>query len=831
MAHITTSSNPKENKETTTLLWFDPNIGHREDTKQTKDKLREINDYVSFYEDLQLCIDYIQSAKNEKIFLITSGKQASQILPAVLNLRQIDSIFIFCMKIERYEHLTNEYTKIIGIYNNLDQLSESIREQMTLVDQQIQTLSFFNQHEQSTKDLSKESGKFIWFQLFKYVILRLPRDEKAKKEMIETCRNYYRGHTKQIKLIDKFEKEYRSEDAIRWYSEQSFVYKLVNKALRTGDYDQLNRFRYFISDLSHSLEKEHENLLLSDEEILTIYRGTKLHKQEFEQLKQNVNGLISTNGYLSTSRDRLRALLFAKKSTKRPDVIPVLFQIHCDIKQIGRSLIFADIEKLSVFPGEQEVLFDIDAAFRIDSIETDGERKIIKMTVTNEAQNIGRHFIEETQREAGDQSITIVFGKLMCNLGEYDKSQKYFEQMLNEPNGEDLAWIEYNIGQAFDFKGEWDEARKFYDRAYDRMINAKPPRIKDSAYVLNSIGVILDSQGKYDEALDYYQRSLKIREKFYPSGHVDIASSLNNIGCLLNSQGKYDEALDYYQRSLEIREKFYPSGHVDIASSLNNIGNILNSQGKYDEALDYYQRSLKMREKFYPSGHVDIATSLNNIGNVLDSQGKYDEALDYYQRSLEIREKFYPSGHVDIASSLNNIGNILNSQGKYDEALDYYQRSLKMREKFYPSGHVDIATSLNNIGNVLDSQGKYDEALDYYQRSLKIYEKFYPSGHVDIATSLMGIGLILDSQGKYEEALDYYQRSLKMREKFYPSGHVHIASSLSNIGLVLDSQGKYDEALDYHQRALLIYKKFLPNGHPRIVKAEKNVRIVSRNIL
>jgi len=729
MAHVTVSKTPKENKETTTLLWFDPNIGHKEDTKQTKDKLREINDYVSFYEDLQLCIDYIQSAKNEKIFLITSGKQAPQILPAVLNLRQIDSIFIFCMKIERYEHLTNEYTKIIGIYNNLDQLSESIREQMTLVDQQIQTLSFFNQHEQSTKDLSKESGKFIWFQLFKYVILRLPRDEKAKKEMIETCRNYYRGHTKQMKLIDEFEKEYRSEDAIRWYSKQSFVYKLVNKALRTSDYDQLHRFRYFISDLSHSLEKEHENLLLSDEEILTIYRGTKLHKEEFEQLKQNVNGLISTNGYLSTSRNRSLALSFAKKSTKRPDVIPVLFQIHCDIKQIDRSVIFADIEKLSVFPREQEVLFDIDAAFRIDSIETDGERKIIKMTVTNEAQNIGRHFIEETQREAGEQSIAIVFGRLMCNLGEYDKSQKYFEQMLNEPNGEDLAWIEHNIGRVLDFKGEWNEARKFYDRAYERMIKAKPPRIKDSAAVLNNIGNILNSQGKYEEALDYYQRSLKIQEKFYPSGHVDIAQSLNNIGNVLNSQGKYDEALDYYQRSVKMREKFYPSGHVDIATSLSNIGLVLDSQGKYDEALDYYQRSLKIYEKFYPSGHVDIANSLMGIGNVLNSQGKYDEALDYYQRSLKIQEKFYPSGHVDIAVSLMGIGVILYQQGKYDEALDYYQRSLKIYEKFYPSGHVDIADSLLNIGVSYAHQNQKEKALDYHHRALLIYKQFLPNGH------------------------------------------------------------------------------------------------------
>jgi len=160
--------NPKENKETTILIWFDPTIGKNDDTKQTQDKLREINDYVIFYEDLDLCATYIQLAKNERIFLITSGQQTSKILPKILHLRQVDSIFIFCMNIKRYEYLlTNEYTKIIGIYNDLDRLSKSIREQLNLVDQQIQILNLFGKHEQSTKDLSKESGQFIWFQLFK----------------------------------------------------------------------------------------------------------------------------------------------------------------------------------------------------------------------------------------------------------------------------------------------------------------------------------------------------------------------------------------------------------------------------------------------------------------------------------------------------------------------------------------------------------------------------------------------------------------------------------------------------------------------------------------
>jgi tetratricopeptide (TPR) repeat protein len=589
--------------------------------------------------------------------------------------------------------------------------------------------------------------------------------------MIEVCRQYYRGHTKQLRLIDEFERDYRPEKAIRWYTKQSFVYKLVNKALRSEDIDQLHIFRFFIGDLSESLAREHEKMLSSDEEILTLYRGVKLDREEFDQLKENQGKLISTNGYLSTSRLRSPALAFAMKPSKRINAIPVLFEIQCVVKELGKTVIFADIAQFSDYPKEQEVLFDLSAAFKLESIEQDGEIKIIKISATKDGETITKHYIEETHRQTEEKSVGIVFGRLMCNLGEYDKSQKYFEQLLKDPNGEDVAWIEYNIGRALDFKGEWNVAREYYDHAYDRMIKAEPARIKDSVYVLNNIGNILDSQGKYNEALDYHQRALKIREKYYPSGHVDIADSLNNIGAILHSQAKYDEALDYFQRALKMREKYYPSDHVDIATSHNNIGAILHRQAKYDEALDYYQRALNMREKYYPSGHVDLAANLNNIGAILDSQGKYIEALDYHQQALKMRENYYPSGHVDIAASLINIGNILYRQGNYNEALDYHQRALKIREKYYPSGHVDLAASLNNIGLILHSQGKYDEALDYFQRALKMRENYYPSGHVDISSCLRNIGLCYEIQKKSKVAVDYFQHALTIYEKLLPVGH------------------------------------------------------------
>ncbi|CAF3664972.1 unnamed protein product [Rotaria sp. Silwood1] len=658
----------EQNNESTTLLWFDPNIELQEDTELTKQQLRSINDFVTFHTDLDQCVTYIQSINKEKIFLITSGSKASQLLPLVNNLCQI-----------------------IDVYVHLDDLCASIRQQIDLFDKQLEVFSAFDHHQKSTKDLSKQSAEFLWLQLFHHLIIRLPPNQEAKQRMINVCRHYYRGNTKELNLIDQFEREYRPEDAIRWYSIQSFVYKLVNKALRTEDLDQLQTFRFFIGDLSQSLAREHEKILSSNNKILTVYRGAKLDKVEFEKLKESQGKLISTNGYLSTSRSRSQAIKFLQASTNRQHVVKVLFQIECHIQQLGKSVVYADIASFSDYPQEQEVLFDLNAAFRLNSIEEQDSIQLIHMNASNEGKKITEDYIKLTQMEIKEKSVIIVFGRLMCSLGQYDQSQKYFEELLKEPNGEDIAWIEFNLGQVLDYKGQWEQAKKYYDQAYDRMIKAESPRIKDSAQVLNNIGGIFYRQGKYNESLDFHRQALNIRKEFCPSDHIEIGNSLNYIGLILDLQGKYSEALDYHQQALKIREKFYPSDHVEIAASLNNIGFVLLHQEKYDEALKYCRQALKIREKFYPSGHIDTAKSLNNIGLILNKQKKYDEALEYHRRSLEMRKKFYPPVHAHIAISFDNIGSVLSHEGKYDEALEYLQHALKMREELFPSGHVDIA--------------------------------------------------------------------------------------------------------------------------------------------
>jgi hypothetical protein len=344
-AVIKSTSYTFENKEDVTLIWVDQTI----DTTRTT--LREITNYVLLYTELEPCIRHIRSINKERIFLIVSGGYAEECLKQIHDLAQVDSIFIFCMNLSKYknEFINSErYSKIINIFDNEDELIQSIRTELDDLSKQLSTFSLYEK-QKTTKDLSTESASFLWFQLFKDVLLRMPRSEEAKREMIDQCRHYYRGNAEEIRNIDQFALTYTDTDTIRWYTKQCFIYRLCNKALRTEDVELLYTFRYYIQDLCKRLAIEHETYLTkeSNQPIVTLYRGLKLTKDELNRFQSNVDSLISTNGFLSTTRNYDLALEFALKTSKRSvDVLPTLFIIQAD--KYLNDVIFADISSLFI---------------------------------------------------------------------------------------------------------------------------------------------------------------------------------------------------------------------------------------------------------------------------------------------------------------------------------------------------------------------------------------------------------------------------------------------------------------------------------------------------
>jgi hypothetical protein len=212
------------------------------------------------------------------------------------------------------------------------------------------------------RNLVCEYGSFVFFQLFKEIIHHMPHTNQTKSDMIIQCKKDYIGNNAVLEKIEQFQLEYTANDAIKWYSDDTFIYRIINKILRTENIDAFFAYRFFINDLSKQISKKYKEFKKKHNlKQLTVYRGMKLSSEELETMYDNIGNLFSMNGFMSCSRTYDIALGFAKKYTIRYRCQPVLLEIDVNINQADK-IIFADISEQSKF-NENEILFDIGEYF------------------------------------------------------------------------------------------------------------------------------------------------------------------------------------------------------------------------------------------------------------------------------------------------------------------------------------------------------------------------------------------------------------------------------------------------------------------------------------
>ena len=139
---------------------------------------------------------------------------------------QVESLFIYSSTFNTpSEDNSTQNTYTINQYNNEEPLKNAIQESRERIEKQTTAFNMYNQKDKATRDLSKETGSFLFFQMFKSVLMSMPKTAESKETMLSMCRDYYRDNTKELANIADFDLTYKSTEAIEWYTKESFVYK------------------------------------------------------------------------------------------------------------------------------------------------------------------------------------------------------------------------------------------------------------------------------------------------------------------------------------------------------------------------------------------------------------------------------------------------------------------------------------------------------------------------------------------------------------------------------------------------------------------------------
>ena len=207
--------NIKENKEYFTLIWLDEEINEYSD--RLLNELEQFHDCVLVYTNPQLCIEYIQSVKNEKIFLIIASENLiHEVVPTISSMSTVDSLYLF----QQNRDITFTYTpypSFIHIVNSQNLLNESINTRIHQISKQDITFTLFDTHEKATRfDLALRPASYLWFQMLFGILKQLPQTIEAKEQMIELCKTYYQVTNNRVELanVEHFRTHYSPNEAI-----------------------------------------------------------------------------------------------------------------------------------------------------------------------------------------------------------------------------------------------------------------------------------------------------------------------------------------------------------------------------------------------------------------------------------------------------------------------------------------------------------------------------------------------------------------------------------------------------------------------------------------
>ena len=440
-----------------------------------------------------------------------------------------------------------------------------------------------------------------------------------------------------------------------------------------------------------------------------------------------------------------------------------------------------------------------------------------------------------------DSCITVhdfrVLGHVCYLHSEYLSAMDYFNGALKfskhknnktVPDHLEEAGIIHYMASTYNDMGDYQQAKKYYERALSIKLNKLGPDHVGVASLYHNMGNLHKDLGEHQQAKEYYELALSIKLNKLGPDHVDVASTYHNMGDLHKDLGEHQQAKEYYERALSIELNNLGPDHVHVARTYHNMGNLHHDLSEHQQAKEYYESALSIKLNKLGPDHVNVATAYHNMGNLHKDLGEHQQAKEYYERALSIKLNKLGPDHVAVASTYHNMGNLHHDLGDHQEAKKYYERALSIQLNKLGPDHVNVARTYDNMGNLHKDLGDHKQAKKYYERALSIELNKLGTDHVDVARTYDNMGNLHRDLGDHQEAKKYYERALSIQLNKLGPDHVHVARTYHNMGNLHHDLGDHQQAKEYYERALSIQLNKLGPDHVDVARTYRSLGDVQR---
>ena len=372
------------------VIWFDENYDNEENTGYINELKEYHNLKIKCFKDIEEGMNYIKTIEFVETNIIISGrlygKFISKFKEELKDIYIIPKIIIFTKNKDTFLKNNNEYKNYIdNSFYNLGGVKTMFNDIKDFI------LSPLNKKIMNREDECKLTFEYIdCEEKLYYPILYKALMDTTRIDNIDlfTSKIYdkYKNENTEIKnLLNSIENiqnipvELLSKYYTRLYTAESDnsnnnFYSDINKDLRENKKDN---YLSYIKILYEGIKTK--SLPLGSNNIL--YRGTSLSNEEINKIKNYINNKIKglpgailfSKTFLSFTKDIKIAKNFLMNQNNNNEFNKVLFILEKDSHIDYNLSTHADIEKISFYPNEKEVLFFPFSSFEIKEININNE--------------------------------------------------------------------------------------------------------------------------------------------------------------------------------------------------------------------------------------------------------------------------------------------------------------------------------------------------------------------------------------------------------------------------------------------------------------------------
>ncbi|CAF1497192.1 unnamed protein product [Adineta ricciae] len=608
----------------------------------------------------------------------------------------------------------------------------------------------------------------MYFRLLSEAIIALNHKQSTKDEFISLCNSQYSDNQCELDKIDEFHRTYSKEHAIRWYTRDSFLFRILNNALRTQDIDVLYKLGFFITDLHHQLKDLHRKQLTALSLPSVVYRGQFMNKDEFDyRIKNNIGGFLSINSFFSTSTKRDVASIFTGNSSSTDvNIESIVFEIKIEIEKCRQP--FADIRSLSYMEEEDEILFSVATVFRVESVgrlDVEGVW-LVRLIMNGEEDEELRILSKNIKDEIGELDNLNTFCGLLMKMGELGKAEEYCLMLIRDTPDDSSLMVRYysNLSMFYNEQMEYDEALYWGEKA----LQICQDDTLMLGIILCNIGLSHVQKKNTIEAINYLSKAVNILEGL-PHNHLGLVSAYLNLSVAYQAQGNYSKSEEFLYRIINFIRNSPSINYSLLARTYSQFGNLYYYQNKYDVALEYMFKCLNIQQRILPSKHKNLANSYTRLGLIYFNQSKYTEAYNSCQKALEIIGVSPEDPY--IAPLMYILGECYLKRDNVSEAIACFDKAINAPTNSLFCDQESFVRVCTNLGGLYAERREWEKALNCCLKAIPVA---LVCNHSQLAIFYMISADLYSLINDFKSTAIYYELALDIAYQTLPADHTNI---------------------------------------------------------